>query len=96
MTEGLAALETLERTQVSHARATFQRLVAQHAGQATFHVGLANACVMQFESTRTDAAPDIDALRLAAAHAQEACHLSPDLAEAWATFRVRAGADGSA
>lgn len=85
-TEGLAALETLERTQIAHARATFERLIVQHAGQALFHIGLANACVMQFEATRTDAAPDADALRLAAAHAHEACRLSPDLAEAWATL----------
>ena len=41
---------------------------------------------MQFEATRTDPAPDADALRLAASHAQHACRLSPDLAEAWATL----------
>jgi len=84
-TEGRAALESLQYDQVSKARATFQRLLAQHPGEATYHIGMANACVMQFEATRTDPTPDADALRLAASHAQHACRLGPDLAEAWAT-----------
>ena len=40
----------------------------------------------QFEATRTDPAPDADALRLAAVHAQQACRLDPERAEAWATL----------
>lgn len=85
-TEGRAALESLRCDQVGKARATFQRLLAQHPGEATYQIGMANACVMQFEATRTDPAPEIDALRLAASHAHHACRLSPDLAEAWATL----------
>ena len=41
---------------------------------------------MQFEATRTDPAPDADALRLAERHARHACGLDPGLAEAWATL----------
>jgi DNA-binding winged helix-turn-helix (wHTH) protein/cytochrome c-type biogenesis protein CcmH/NrfG len=85
-TEGRAALETLERDRIADARSTFERLIAHHSGQAVFHVGLANACAMQFEATRTDARPDTEALRHAAVHARTACHLNPDLAEAWATL----------
>ena len=85
-TEGRAALESLQCDRIGSARATFQRLLEQHPGEATYHIGMANACVMQFEATRTDPAPDADALRLAASHAQHACRLSPDLAEAWATL----------
>jgi DNA-binding winged helix-turn-helix (wHTH) protein len=84
--EGRVALESLQCDRIGRARATFQRLLEQHPGDATYHIGMANACVMQFEATRTDPAPDADALRLAAAHAQHACRLSPDLAEAWATL----------
>jgi hypothetical protein len=39
-----------------------------------------------YEATRADAAPDADALRLAEAHAREACHLDAGYAEAWATL----------
>ena len=53
---------------------------------ASAHVGLANACVMQFEMTRADPAPDVAALALAAHHAREACRLDPQSGEAWATL----------
>ena len=56
--EGRAALETLERTQIVRAREVFTRMVEQVPDQPAAHVGLANACVMQFEMTRSDPAPD--------------------------------------
>ena len=43
---------------------------------------------MQFESTRTDPAPDAATLQLAHHHARQACHLNADMAEAWATLGV--------
>lgn len=85
-TEGRIALESLQCDRIGTARATFERLLQRHPGEATYHVGLANACIMQVEATRTDPAPDTDALRLAESHAQRACHLDPELAEAWATL----------
>ena len=84
--EGRAALETLERTHIANARSTFERLVSRHADDPTFHIGLANACALQYESTRADAAPDLDALQLSVTHARQACRLYPAHGEAWATL----------
>jgi DNA-binding winged helix-turn-helix (wHTH) protein len=84
--EGRAALETLERDRIVRARDVFERVVAQVPEQAPAHVGLANACAMQFEMTRADREPDRRALELALTHAREACRLDPQYGEAWATL----------
>jgi len=84
--EGRAALETLEAEQIHRARGVFESVLRSAPDQASAHVGLANAGIMQFEMTRTDESPDIAALALAAQHAREACRLSPDYGEAWATL----------
>jgi len=83
--EGRAALEALDASRVAAARAAFERVLQSASDDPLGHVGLANACLMQFEATRADAAPDVAALALAAAHAREACQLDPRMAEAWAT-----------
>jgi tetratricopeptide (TPR) repeat protein len=41
---------------------------------------------MQFEMTRADESPDIEALEMAARHSREACRLAPEYGEAWATL----------
>lgn len=84
--EGRAALETLEGTQIQHARDVFERVLAAAPDQAQAHVGLANACLFQFEMTRADVAPDREALARAAEHAREACRLDPEYGEGWATL----------
>jgi len=84
--EGRAALETLERDGIVRARAVFEQVLRSVPDQASAHVGLANACVMQFEMTRVDESPDADALASAARHAREACRLEPAYGEAWATL----------
>ena len=84
--EGRAAIETLERDQIVRARSAFERVLASARDQPSAHVGLANACILQFEMTRTDARPDAAALAIATNHAREACRLAPDYAEAWATL----------
>ncbi|HUR34929.1 MAG TPA: winged helix-turn-helix domain-containing protein [Vicinamibacterales bacterium] len=84
--EGRAALETLERAQITRAREVFERVLEQVPDQASAHVGLANAGVMQFEMTRSELAPDTAALSMAAAHAREACRLDARYGEAWATL----------
>lgn len=84
--EGRAALETLERPQILHAREVFDRLLAAAPEQPLAHVGLANACAMQFETTRADERPDLAALERAARHAREGCRLDPHSGEAWATL----------
>jgi DNA-binding winged helix-turn-helix (wHTH) protein len=84
--EGRAALETLEAEQIVRARGVFEGVLRSAPDQASAHVGLANACIMQFEMTRADESPDVAALTLAAQHAREACRLGPDYGEAWATL----------
>ncbi len=84
--EGRAALETLERTHIARARQVFEDVLTVAPAQASAHVGLANACVMQFEMTRADQRPDADALQKAAVHAREACRLDAGYGEAWATL----------
>ena len=84
--EGRAALESLAADQVSGARGVFTTVVRDAPEYAAAHVGLANACVMQYEMTRADAQPDAAALAQAERHAREACRLDPQSAEAWATL----------
>jgi DNA-binding winged helix-turn-helix (wHTH) protein len=84
--EGRAALETLERDQILSARTVFEDVLTHVPDQATAHVGLANACAMQFEMTRTDESPDRAAIEHALHHAREACRLDPQYGEAWATL----------
>jgi DNA-binding winged helix-turn-helix (wHTH) protein len=84
--EGRAALETLAADQIVRARGVFEGVLRSAPDQASAHVGLANACIMQFEMTRADQAPDVAALAMAAQHAREACRLGPDYGEAWATL----------
>ncbi len=84
--EGRAALETLERDQIVRARDVFEGVVSSVPDQAWAHIGLANACVMQFEMTRADRTPDRAALAKAELHAREACRLDSQYGEAWATL----------
>jgi DNA-binding winged helix-turn-helix (wHTH) protein len=84
--EGRAALETLAADQIVRARGVFEGVLRSAPDQASAHVGLANACIMQFEMTRADEQPDTAALAIAARHAREACRLGPDYGEAWATL----------
>ena len=84
--EGRAALETFEAGKVAQARAVFERALASAPEHASSHIGLANACVMQFEMTRVDASPNTSVLAIAVVHAREACRLDPQSGEAWATL----------
>jgi DNA-binding winged helix-turn-helix (wHTH) protein len=84
--EGRAALETLDVDQVARARRVFEDALHVASDQAAAHIGLANACAMQFEITRADSVPDADALAVAMQHAREACRLESRSGEAWATL----------
>ena len=84
--EGRAALETLERDGIGRARAAFEQLLRSAPEQPLAHIGLANACALQFETTRADEARDTAALVRAMAHAREACRLDPQSGEAWASL----------
>ena len=93
--EGRAALETLARDQIVPARDAFEIVLRSDPDMASAHVGLANACVMQFEMTRADESPDVASLARAAHHAREACRLDAAYAEAWATLGFVLGQSGS-
>lgn len=84
--EGRAALESLDRHQILRARGVFERAVTQAPELAPAHVGLANACALQFEMTRADREPDAAPLAVAEHHARVACGLDPGYGEAWATL----------
>ncbi|MGE3177387.1 MAG: winged helix-turn-helix domain-containing protein, partial [Vicinamibacterales bacterium] len=84
--DGRRALETLEGAEIRRALEIFTHVIEDVPAQASAHVGLANACVLQFETTRADAVPDREALDRAVTHAREACRLDPEYGEAWATL----------
>jgi DNA-binding winged helix-turn-helix (wHTH) protein len=85
-TEGRAALETLEAGQIARAREVFEGALRTAPDHASAHLGLASACILQYETTRVDPAPDVQARERALEHAREACRLDPRSAEAWATL----------
>jgi DNA-binding winged helix-turn-helix (wHTH) protein/Tfp pilus assembly protein PilF len=84
--DGRTALITMEAGRAPDARAAFADALRQSPDYAPAHVGMANACIFQFESTRADLQPDRDALAAAVHHAREACKLDAGYAEAWATL----------
>jgi DNA-binding winged helix-turn-helix (wHTH) protein len=84
--EGRAALETLAADGVGRARHVFEDAVRRAPEHASAHVGLANACIMQFEMCRADPVRDTAALALSIDQAREGCRLDPQSGEAWATL----------
>jgi DNA-binding winged helix-turn-helix (wHTH) protein len=86
LTDGRVALESMDRRRLADARRAFEILVAHHPADARFHVGLANACVLQFEATRAELEPDMAALSVAEEHAGLAIAFAPESGEAWATL----------
>lgn len=86
--EGRAALETLDRHQISRARDTFAAALRADDRQPSAHVGLATALMLQLEATRADANRDRDALATAEHHATEGCRLAPPSADAWSTLAL--------
>lgn len=84
--EGRAALDTLEQGAIARARSVFEQQTSLVPDEAWAHVGLANACALQFETTRAQLPPDTASLALAFEHAQQACQLNPRYGEAWATL----------
>lgn len=93
--EGRAALETMEGSRVQPAREAFELVLAADPGQAAAHVGLANACIFQFEMTRADATRDRGMLAKAIEHARHACRLDPEYGEAWGALGFALARAGS-
>jgi tetratricopeptide (TPR) repeat protein len=71
---------------VVRAVAVFEEAVRIAPEHPPAHVGLANACALQFEATRADASADTAPLARAVHHAREACRLDLRYPEAWATL----------
>ena len=84
--EGRAALETLDREAVTRARDAFAQALRSEPDYPAAHIGMANACILAFESTRADATLDALALQRAAHHAREGCRLDASSGEAWSTL----------
>jgi len=84
--KGRAWLETLDLAAVRRALLVFEEAVSLAPDHAAAHIGLANACAMLFESTRTDAAPDLVVLQRAHVHAITACDLDGFSGDAWSTL----------
>jgi DNA-binding winged helix-turn-helix (wHTH) protein len=85
-------LDTLDQDATSRARRAFEHVLRAAPDYAAAHVGLANACAFEFESTRADVAPaaaaltSTSSLSLAIEHASKGCALAPASAEAWSTL----------
>jgi len=84
--KGKLSLELLDARQLENARGSFERAIAVTPSYAPAHAGLASACFLQFERTRSENIPQRDVLERAIAHARRACDLDPSLGEAWATL----------
>ena len=86
--DGSAALETLGRDAVDHARQAFEAILRADPFYGSAYVGMADACVLSFESTRVDRTPDVQALEVAEGCVREACRIQPALAETWSTLAI--------
>ena len=84
--DGRAALEILDLDALDRARQAFEDALRAASDYPAAHIGMANARVLRFESTRADAVPDVAALQQAHHHAHEACRLDPLSADAWSTL----------
>ncbi len=87
-TTGRSALESLALDRVQGAIDAFDRVLHDNASSYEGHVGMATACVLLFESTRTETPPHTARLAQAAEHAERAVRLRPNAPDAWGTFAL--------
>jgi tetratricopeptide (TPR) repeat protein len=92
--KGRLALESLEITQLPAAIAAFEAAVAELPSYAPAYAGLANAYLLQFESTRFTNLPDRALLDKAITAARRACSVDPSLGEGWAVLGYLLNAAG--
>jgi DNA-binding winged helix-turn-helix (wHTH) protein len=92
--KGRLALDSLELSQLPGAVAAFERAVAELPNYAPAHAGLANAYLLQFETTRSGSVPDRQLLDRATKAARQACAVEPTLGEAWAVLGYLLAAAG--
>ena len=84
--KGRLALESLDLSQLPAAIAAFERAVAELPSYAPAYAGLANAYLMQFETTRFTTVPDRALLDRAITAARRSCSVDPTLGEGWAVL----------
>jgi len=84
--KGRLALESLDLSQLPAAIAAFERAVAELPSYAPAYAGLANAYLLQFETTRFTNVPDRDLLDRAVTAARRSCAVDPALGEGWAAL----------
>jgi DNA-binding winged helix-turn-helix (wHTH) protein/Flp pilus assembly protein TadD len=84
--KGKLSLEAMDASKLPETIAAFEHAVEAEPGYAPAHAGLANACFLQFEQTRSQNAPNREPLLRAIRHARRACELDHAFGEAWATL----------
>jgi DNA-binding winged helix-turn-helix (wHTH) protein len=92
--KGRLALDSLDRSRLEDAVAAFERAVTELPNYAPAHAGLANAYLMQFETTRSVSLPDRELLTKATLAARQACAVEPTLGEGWAVLGYLLAAAG--
>jgi DNA-binding winged helix-turn-helix (wHTH) protein len=83
---GRFSLESLDAARLPAAVAAFEHAVTAAPAYAPAYAGLANACFLQYETTRAENQPNREPLMRALEQARRACELDPTLGEAWATL----------
>jgi DNA-binding winged helix-turn-helix (wHTH) protein len=83
---GRLALESLDHSRLAEARNAMHAAALAMPDYAPAQAGVANACVVSFEATRSGNRPDDGILQAALAAAQRAAELDPQLGEAWAVM----------
>ena len=92
--KGRVALESLDLAQLPAAIAAFERAASELPSYAPVLAGLANAYMLQFETTRFTNAPDRALLERAIAAARRASEADASLGEAWAVLGYLLNAAG--
>jgi DNA-binding winged helix-turn-helix (wHTH) protein len=92
--KGRVALDSLDLSQLPEAVAAFERAVKELPSYAPAHAGLANAYLLQFETTRSGSVPDRQLLTRATMAARQACAVEPTLGEGWAVLGYLLAAAG--
>jgi DNA-binding winged helix-turn-helix (wHTH) protein len=92
--QGRLALDSLDLARLDGAVDAFERAVTELPNYAPAHAGLANAYLLQFETTRSGSVPDRELLTKATKAARQACAVEPTLGEGWAVLGYLLAAAG--
>jgi len=79
-------LDTLRHDAILRAHKTLDGAVRSQPNSAQARIEMAMACILRFEATRLDTAPDVASLQDGIQYALEACRMDPASGEAWSTL----------